>query len=139
MVDRERGWREVLEARGVEPAGLLRLEAEGSYKDAYDHVRRNIEAIRRMDGIFALTDVMALGALQGLADEGLAVPGDFRVVGYDDIEIAEWARPRLTTIHQPRESVARLATERLFSLLGGKGSAVEQRMIAPTLVRRESC
>lgn len=139
MVDRERGWREALDARALKPAELLMLEAEGGYKDAYDYVRRNIEAIRRIDGIFALTDVMALGVLQGLADEGIAVPRDIRVVGFDDVEIAEWSRPRLTTIRQPREEVARLATNRLSVLLEGKGEGVEQRMIAPTLVRRESC
>ena len=82
---------------------------------------------------------MALGALRAFADEGIEVPRDLRVVGFDDIEIANWARPRLTTIHQPREEIARLATERLFALLDGKGGGVEQRMIAPVLVRRESC
>ena len=67
------------------------------------------------------------------------MPRDLRVVGYDDIEIANWAKPGLTTIHQPREEIARLATERLFALLEGKGGGVEQRMIVPYLVQRESC
>jgi LacI family transcriptional regulator len=139
MVDRERGWRDAHEERGLAPDGRLRLEAESSFEAAYECVRRNAEALKRADGLFALTDIMALGVLRALADEGIEVPRDLRVVGFDDIEIANWARPRLTTIHQPREEIARLATDRLFALLEGKGDGVEQRMIAPVLVRRESC
>ncbi len=139
MLDREKGWAQALEDRALEPAARLKLDEEGGYKGAYDFVRRNLEAVGRLDGIFALTDVMALGVLQGLADEGIAVPQDLRVVGFDDIEIAEWSRPRLTTIRQPREEIARLATDRLFALLEGKGGGTEQRFIAPVLVRRESC
>ena len=139
MVDRERGWREAQEDRGIVPDGRLRLEAEYSFEAAYDCVRRNAETLRRADGLFAFTDVMALGALRAFADEGIEVPRDMRVVGFDDIEIANWARPRLTTIHQPREEIARLATDRLFALIEGKEDGIEQHMIAPSLVRRESC
>jgi len=139
IVDRERGWREAQEAQGLAADGRLRFEAENSFEAAYDCVRRNVEALRRADGLFAFTDIMALGALRALADEGIEVPRDMRVVGFDDIEIANWARPRLTTIHQPREEIARLATDRLFALLEGKEGEIEQHMIAPTLVRRESC
>jgi LacI family transcriptional regulator len=139
MEDREKGWKEALEERGLGPDARPRLVADGTFKGAYDCVRQNIDDLRRIDGLFVLTDVMAFGALRALADEGVSVPRDIRVVGYDDVEIAEWSRPRLTTIRQPREEVARLATERLFSLLDGKGGGVEQRMICPELVRRESC
>jgi LacI family transcriptional regulator len=139
MAERERGWLETLEAQGVEPAARLKIDEGGGYKAAYDYVRRNMETLRRIDGIFALTDVIALGAIQGLADEGISVPRDLRVVGFDDIALAEWSRPRLTTIRQPREEVARLATDRLLALLEGQGEGLEQRMIAPSLVRRDSC
>ena len=139
MVDRERGWREAQEARGLAPDGRLRFETLNTFEAAYDFVHRNMEALRSADGFFAVTDIMALGALQALADEGIKVPRDMRVVGFDDIEIANWSRPRLTTIHQPREEIAHLATERLFALLQSRGGGVEQRMIPPFLVRRESC
>jgi LacI family transcriptional regulator len=139
MADRERGLRAALAERGIAPDERLRLEVENSYEDAYKTVRANIESLKRADGLFTLTDVMALAAIRALSEEGVSVPRDLRVVGYDDIEIAEWVRPGLTTIHQPREEVARLATERLSVLLGGTAGEVEQRMIAPYLVRRESC
>jgi LacI family transcriptional regulator len=139
MADRERGLRAALADRGIAPDERLRLEVENSYEDAYKTVRANIAALKGADGLFALTDVMALAAIRALSEEGVSVPRDLRVVGYDDIEIAEWVRPGLTTIHQPREEVARLATERLSALLEGREGEVEQRLIAPYLVRRESC
>jgi LacI family transcriptional regulator len=139
MADRERGWREAQEARGLAASGRLRFEAENSFEAAYECVRRNIATLAEADGLFAFTDIMALGALRALEDEGVEVPRSMRVVGFDDIEIANWASPRLTTIHQPREEIARLATDRLLALLEGEGVGLEQRMIAPTLVRRESC
>jgi LacI family transcriptional regulator len=139
MADRERGLRSALAERGIGRDDLLKIEVENSYERAYESVRANIDALRRMDGFFALTDVMAVAVMRALAEEGIEVPRDMRVVGYDDIEIAEWVRPGLTTIHQPREEVASLATERLAALLDGKAGEAEQRTIAPRLVRRESC
>jgi LacI family transcriptional regulator len=139
MADREKGLKEGMKERGIEPDARLRLEVENSYSAAHECVRRNIDVLKKADGLFAFTDVMALAAIRALEEEGLGVPRDIRVVGYDDIEIAEWARPGLTTIHQPREEIARLATERLLALLEGKGEGVEQRMISPRLVMRESC
>lgn len=137
--DRERGWRDAQKAHGLAPDERLRFESEQSFEAAYDCVRCNIGALRNADGLFAFTDIMALGALGALAEEGIAVPRDFRVVGYDDLEIANWVRPKLTTIHQPRQEIARMATDRLFALHEGKGVGLEQRMIAPYLVRRGSC
>jgi LacI family transcriptional regulator len=139
MSDRERGLCSALAERGIGRNDLLRIEVENSYERAYESVRANIAALRRMDGFFALTDVMAVAVMRALAEEGVEVPRDMRVVGYDDIEIAEWVRPGLTTIHQPREEVASLATERLAALLDDKTGEAEQRMIVPRLVRRESC
>ena len=146
MTAREKGYREALRSRGIAVDERLVLAADNSFDEAYACVRRNIDLARRSDGLFAATDIMALGALRAMADEGLDVPGDFKVVGYDDLEIGTYVRPTLSSVHQPREEIARLACERLAALLRGhggsggpSGSSVEQRLIAPTLIRRESC
>ena len=132
--------KEALEERGLLPDEFLEARGRRLRRRLLLPYRRNIEALERADGLFAYTDVMAFGAIRALTDEGVEVPRDLRVVGYDDIEIANWVRPGLTTVHQPREEVARLATDRLFDLLEGRGGGVERRtLIAPFLVRRESC
>ncbi|MDA8426581.1 MAG: LacI family DNA-binding transcriptional regulator [Treponema sp.] len=149
MTAREKGYREALRSCGIAVDERLVLAADNSFDEAYACVRRNIALARRSDGLFAATDIMALGALRAMADEGLDVPGDFKVVGYDDLEIGTYVRPTLSSVHQPREEIARLACERLAALLHGpvshgvpggpSGLGVEQRLIAPTLIRRESC
>jgi LacI family transcriptional regulator len=140
MSDRERGCREALAALDPSLDPAIHLEAANAFEAAYKAVRDNSRLIAGTDGIFVATDIMALGALRGLADEGIRVPEDIRIVGYDDVEIGTYVRPGLTTIHQPREEIARLACDRLDGLLQARsGGGVEQRLISPRLVRRGSC
>ncbi|MCE5255887.1 MAG: LacI family transcriptional regulator [Spirochaetaceae bacterium] len=140
MKDRERGYREAHKARGLHPDERLVFAVSNSFDEAYECVTRNATLLRTAGGLFAFTDIMALGAMRALADAGIRVPEECKVVGYDDIEIGTYVKPTLTSVHQPREEVARLACERLAALLSGKGGGgVEQRLIPPVLVRRESC
>jgi LacI family transcriptional regulator len=140
MSDRQRGYEEALAARGMQADRRLLFSIENSFDTAYDCARNNIRLFREADGAFVSTDVMAVGLIRALQDEGLKVPGDFRVVGYDDVEIGTYIMPTLTTVHQPREEIARLACARLKVLLEkGEGGVAEQRLLPPRLVRRESC
>ena len=140
MQDREKGFVEALGERGLSADSRLCLSVENSFAGAYEAVRRNIGLLRRADGIFVTTDIMALATLRALADSGIHVPQDYKIVGYDDIEICTYVRPTLSSVHQPHEEISRLACERLVRLLNGEGmDQVEQRLIAPTFVRRDSC
>jgi LacI family transcriptional regulator len=140
MEDRERGYREAHAALGLEPDARLRFAAENSFEAAYVCVRKNAEAFKRIDGVFVATDIMALAVLKALAEEGVRVPGDCRVIGYDDIDLCTYVTPTLTSVRQPREEIARQACERLVYLLGGgKVEPAEQKLISPLLVRRASC
>ena len=117
--------------------------------------------------VFSQTDIMALGAIEGLWDSGLQVPRDVAIVSYDDIGFGKDFRPRLTTVHQPRDRLAVAACRRLRELLdaprsstrsalnaaavasgevGGAAlaapqehAALLQRRVQPYLVVRESC
>ena len=72
---------------------------------------------RRYDGIIALNDLMAIGAINAIRDAGLRIPQDVAVVGYDDTDLAACMRPSLTTIHQPREELSLVTCERLLELI----------------------
>ena len=71
----------------------------------------------RYDGIIALNDLMAIGAINAIRDTGLRIPQDVAVVGYDDTDLAACMRPSLTTIHQPREELSLVTCERLLELI----------------------
>jgi LacI family transcriptional regulator len=89
--------------------------------------------------IFAATDNLAIGVLAWCRDNGIGVPGAMAVVGYDNIEAAEFAEVPLTTIHYAADKVSDLAIERLLSLIDDVGQPPQVTLIEPDLVVRRSC
>jgi DNA-binding LacI/PurR family transcriptional regulator len=91
--------------------------------------------------ILAMTDTLAVGALQAAAELGVSVPADLSVVGFDDSPIAEHTTPPLTTVAQPQEEKGRLAAQWLIEdIERGEGPRGRDRQkILPTeLLVRES-
>jgi DNA-binding LacI/PurR family transcriptional regulator len=89
--------------------------------------------------ILAMSDILAFGALQGADEQGVRVPSELSVVGFDDSPGAAHATPPLTTIAQPHEEKGRLAAERLLEAIDGRGDGEPRRTFLPTeLVVRES-
>ena len=88
--------------------------------------------------IFATTDVLAIGALNGADAAGFRVPGDLSVVGFDDILFAAYTVPALTTVRQPIEAMARLAIEIALRRAADPGAQPETHWLEPELVVRDS-
>ncbi|MDQ7026108.1 MAG: LacI family DNA-binding transcriptional regulator [Anaerolineae bacterium] len=89
--------------------------------------------------IFACNDLMAVGAVAALQKAGLRVPHDISVIGYDDIPLASYANPRLTTIAQPARELGHLAVERLLERFGNLGAPARHDMLPVALIKRDSC
>jgi LacI family transcriptional regulator len=89
--------------------------------------------------IYAASDKLALGVLKGAATRGVRVPDELSVVGFDDIPMAAYAIPSLTTVRQPVEQMARLAVETALGLIGRPSPAPSTRIVPPELVQRDSC
>ncbi|HVU79709.1 MAG TPA: LacI family DNA-binding transcriptional regulator [Gaiellaceae bacterium] len=96
-----------------------------------------LRAEPRLDGLFAASDAMAVGALQALAAAGRRVPDDVAVVGFDDVELAAAATPPLTTVRQPWDELTRALVELLGRRIAGSAEP-EHVVLTPTLVRRAS-
>src|ERR671928_114522 len=90
--------------------------------------------------ILASTDVAAIGSLKAAARCGRRVPDQLSVVGFDDIPLAEFAVPSLTTVHQPIERIAREAVQHLLPLIAEPEQPRQRRRdsLEPSLVVRES-
>ncbi len=86
--------------------------------------------------IFCYNDITAIGALSALKHHGLRVPEDVSLVGFDDIPFAQYVDPPLTTIHQPKDEMGRLAMKMLIDLLDGK--KVADVVVPGKLIVRES-
>ena len=88
--------------------------------------------------VFAYNDSMAAGALTALKDNGIAVPQHLSLIGFDDIPIARYTDPQLTTVRYPIASMAKLATELALQGAAGLLDPRATHCFMPTLVRRHS-
>lgn len=113
---RERGFREVLDEIGVAPASVSYCEHDRLV--ARDLAGALLEGPDRPTAVFTSSDVQASGVLLAAADAGLRVPDDVSVIGFDDIEISQYAG--ITTVRQPLFESGRLGAELLLSHLTGE-------------------
>lgn len=129
--ERERGWRDALDAAGVEAPPIL----HGDWSAASGHAAgRDLPDDAR--AVFAGNDQMALGLLRALAEAGRAVPGDVAVVGFDDVADAADYRPPLTTVRQDFDALGAAAVDALVARIAGEAPA--PGILTPTLVVRAS-
>lgn len=130
-------------ARETPEVTLSIMETSDLTVDEGRKVAERILALRkedRPDAVFAGNDLLAIGLLQTLVlDRRLSVPGDIAIVGYDDIDFAASTVVPLTTIRQPRESLARAALELLEEEISGKEDHQHGRhLLQPQLIIRGS-
>ncbi|HVO41495.1 MAG TPA: substrate-binding domain-containing protein, partial [Aggregatilineales bacterium] len=106
----------------------------------YRAMSRLLELDRQPTAVFAADDLMALGAVKAVFDSGRRVPDDVSVVGFDDIEMAEYYCPSLTTIRQPIEEMNRQALSLMLDLINNPEAARAEIVIRikPELVVRQS-
>ena len=135
--DRSRGWRETLEAAGLEPGPVT--HAPFTFRDGEASLHRILATDPAVDAIFAQSDLMAAGAMRALAAAGIAVPDQMRVVGVDDTEISRATSPTLTTVTNPAGELSCRASRMLLRVLGrDDATAIGPEIIVPHLVVRES-
>jgi len=108
--DRFEGYKEVLTQHGCFRQDLVTI---GGYDEeaGYALGAMLLSAKSRPTALFCANDVMAIGAMGAIVDEGLCIPEDLSIVGFDDIPFASVMRPKLTTVHQPSYEVGRIAVE----------------------------
>lgn len=137
--DRIWGYTLALEGTGValEP-GLIAV-GDWSYQSGYRAMQELLARGLPFSGLFAQNDQMAIGAIQALREAGRRVPQEVAVVGYDDIPVAEYCDPPLTTIRQPMQEVGRVATRLLIQAIEEPGPPQGAVLLKAELIRRSSC
>ncbi len=88
--------------------------------------------------VFVANDLAAIGVLEVLDAEGLGVPGDLSVVGYDNTALAASPRLGLTTVDQPRHDMGRMAAGLILEKIGQDRTAARHVVLPPKLIARES-
>ena len=131
MGRRLRGYRAAALAAGIEIVPASFVVAPASIDGGMAAFRRAWTSGLRPTGVLAMSDAIAVGVLRAARDEGLRVPEDISVVGFDDLDLSQFTDPPLTTVHQP----IRLKGESAVRLLM---SVVERRDPFPQQVRLET-
>lgn len=132
------GYRAALERAGLVVDHQVVRPGDFRVKAGYEQALALFGLRARPTAIFAGNDLAALGVLRAAREAGLGVPEDVSVVGFDDIPLAEWSTPSLTTVRQPLTEMAAVAVQTLLAW-PESGGAVRRRVeLATDLVVRES-
>ncbi|AUN31702.1 LacI family transcriptional regulator [Niveispirillum cyanobacteriorum] len=131
------GYRRALAAAGIAEDPALLAPAHFTVDTAYDTVRGLIDSKVPFDAIFAVSDVIAIAAIKALNAAGLRVPDDVAVVGFDDITIAAYVNPPLTSVRQDLARGAKVMIDLLFRRMEGENTP--SATMPAELVIRKSC
>lgn len=117
--ERYAGFRQALREAGLRVEKQLVVHGDGRPEGGHGAMRRLLALRRRPTAVFCYNDMSALGALLAIRQAGLRAPADISVTGFDDLYLAQYAEPPLTTVRQPMRRMGRLAMETLIQLLAG--------------------
>jgi len=136
MRNRERGFADCLRENGITAANYYRDAIPVSAHEAREKMSA-IYAKFPFDGIFCGTDMLALGAMRGLADLRLSVPSDVQLIGFDGMRLGEFTIPSLSTIRQGIERMGKLAGESVARMVAGDQSG-ETIILPVDFIARET-
>ena len=137
ILQRFEGYKKALKQAGLPVDNDLIASAHFGVESAEDAVRRLLARGVKFDAIFGASDLIALGSIRALTKAGLSVPGDAAVVGYDNILLARYSSPALTTISQDMALAGRVMVTKLLDKSHGDSLLSEQ--LPTDLIVRETC
>jgi DNA-binding LacI/PurR family transcriptional regulator len=135
--DRFAGYRQILEEADIGFQPELVAHGDGRPEGGMHAMARLLALPEPPTAVFCYNDMEALGAMRAAREHGLSIPGDLSVVGLDDLFLASYTDPPLTTVQQPKQQMGRLAAQILLELLSG-GKPESRVTLAGTLIVRQS-
>ncbi|MHA2813540.1 substrate-binding domain-containing protein [Vibrio campbellii] len=114
------------------------VESDFECEGGYQAFKKMVERGPLPSSIFVSNDMMAMGVINAANELGIQIPEQLSIIGYDDIHIAKFMSPSLTTIHQPKYRLGQAAVETLLRKLDEKSDEAQVVQLEPTLVERKS-
>jgi DNA-binding LacI/PurR family transcriptional regulator len=133
---RHAAWQDALQKAGIEPG--MSIPGNWSVEAGYQAACTLLAQAGDFTGLIVGNDEMALGAIHALVENGLNIPHDVSIIGYDDIPGAAYFLPPLTTIRPNYEALGREAVKYLIECIEDAQTPPQQRIIYPDLVVRAS-
>ncbi|HDT6547303.1 TPA: ribose operon transcriptional repressor RbsR [Kluyvera ascorbata] len=132
------GYREAMHNAQLPILDGYEITSNFEFGGGLDAMQKLLAHPERPDAVFVGNDAMAVGVYQALYQAGLRIPQDMAVIGYDDIELARYMTPPLTTIHQPKDELGELAIDVLIHRIAQPGQKQQRMQLTPELVVRGS-
>jgi LacI family xylobiose transport system transcriptional regulator len=132
------GFRTAMRAANLRIDDALIITEEFETEASPEPGRRLLMAADRPTALFATSDIKALGAYEAARELGITIPDELSIVGYDDLPVARWAGPPLTTIRQPLQEMAQEAAKLVVRLRQGPTSTIDRLELTTSLVVRSS-
>lgn len=134
--DRHSGWLDTLRDNGITPG--ISIAGDWSLEGGYQAMHQLLDSGVDFTAVVIANDSMALGANTALRERGYRVPDDISIVGFDDLPEAAHFVPALTTIRQDFNLLGKTAVEYLVRLIDEPGTPIQQTVLHPKLVLRDS-
>ena len=135
---REKGYREALENAGIKFRPEYVKYGSYGFQGGKLKAREILALPDRPSAIFAISDIMAIGAIGAITEAGLQVPDDVAVIGFDNTSISRMYRPPITTIEQPRFEMGSEAMTALLTRIENKKKNIDNKILEHKLIIRES-
>ncbi|EGQ7739892.1 substrate-binding domain-containing protein [Vibrio parahaemolyticus] len=135
---RYEGYKRAMNEAGLDFNANWIIESDFECEGGYQAFKKMAERGTLPSSIFVSNDMMAMGVINAANELGIKVPDDLSIIGYDDIHIAKFMSPSLTTIHQPKYRLGQAAVETLVRRLDDKSNEAQVVQLEPTLVVRNS-
>jgi len=138
-INRLEGYKLALKKYQIEYKEELVEEGDFRINGGYQAMKKFLKLSKPPTAIFSANDLLALGAMQAIQKKKYHVPKDFSIIGFDDIRLASFVYPPLTTIRQPMLEIGKLAVKMLLRIIEGGEFNQRKIVLKSKLIIRESC
>lgn len=132
------GFQQALHEAGIELREEWVLRGDFHPHSGYQAALHWLKAAQRPNAIFCCNDMMAIGVLRAAAELGVTVPQELEVIGFDDIELASYTHPPLTTVAQPKTQIGETAVRLLLERIADVWLPARREILPTTLIIRKT-
>lgn len=138
-IERLAGYRQALEAANIPYNETLIRYGDFDPKSGYQQMQSLLEVSPPISAVFISSDVVAMGAISAIRKHGLRIPEDIAIVGYDDVPLACYLSPPLTTVHLPAADLGYQAVDALIRVIHRQSLEQHHLQLPTQLIIRDSC
>ncbi|MDA3938840.1 MAG: LacI family DNA-binding transcriptional regulator [Spirochaetia bacterium] len=138
-LERELGYNDAFKKANITLDKMLIQSGSFHSDSGYEGIKKLLSQTNPPTAIFACNDLIAIGAMYGAIEMGFKVPEDLSIIGFDDISLASFMTPRLTTVMQPKYEIGKTAANLLIDRIKNRDLPIQMELFKPVLTIRDSC